>query len=95
MRDTQILGPHPTGIRNFPPLFAVKSDVRSRVDNPKLAFICFLMRLPNTVWLITSNAGRVDVRCFHFRLRLELHWATATEIQAIFLEIFREIHVAL
>ena len=68
MRDTQILGPHPTGIRNFPPLFAVKSDLISRVDNPKLAFICFLMGLPNTVWLITSNAGRVDVRCFHFRL---------------------------
>ena len=52
MRETQILGPHPTGIRNFPPLFAVKSDLSSCVDNPKLAFICFLgMRRALYLWL--------------------------------------------
>ena len=60
MRHTLILGPHPTGIRNFPLLFAAKSDLKTRVDNPKLALLPWLRRhytCDYTVWLVTNNVG--------------------------------------
>ena len=59
MRDTQILGPHPTGIRNFPPLFAVKSDLKSRVAAASIPYT-WLRRhytCDYTVWLVTNNVG--------------------------------------
>ena len=40
----------------FSPLFAVKSDLKSRVDNPKLALLPWLRR-HDTVWLVTNNVG--------------------------------------